>query len=111
MKSKALSNQDGVRQCVVGRQPFHVGNIYAKLIPSEHGGELDRYVVFSYGGHFPLYVYEGGVWYENEDWGSATTSRHRSKARPSAETVVMPSKRMRQLVAHGIAGVAAGVEL
>jgi hypothetical protein len=42
------------------------------------------YVVFSYGDHWPLYVYEkvGGTWLENEDKFSRTTSKHRGQVRP-----------------------------
>ena len=43
------------------------------------------YVVYSYGYHFPMYVYdrEHGKWVGNKDKYSRTTSNHQSKARPS----------------------------
>ncbi len=43
------------------------------------------YVVYSYGYHFPLYVYDKvlSVWYENTDKYSVTTSKHKSQLRPS----------------------------
>jgi hypothetical protein len=41
------------------------------------------YVVFSYGGHWPLLVNKDGVWYQNSDKYSASTSRHLSQARRS----------------------------
>lgn len=40
------------------------------------------YVVYSYGTHWPLYVWTGFDWFENEDYYSRTTTRHRSNARP-----------------------------
>ena len=43
------------------------------------------YAVYSYGHHFPMYVYdyESQTWIGNKDKYSRTTSAHQSKARPS----------------------------
>lgn len=42
------------------------------------------YIVYSYGPHWPLYIYcpETDQWFENEDRASVTTSHHRTYARP-----------------------------
>lgn len=42
------------------------------------------YVVYSYGGHWPLWVYDwrADQWYENADTYGNTTSRHKSATRP-----------------------------
>lgn len=42
------------------------------------------YVVYSYGHHWPLFVYEkiGGTWMVNEDKASRTTSKHRGQVWP-----------------------------
>lgn len=40
------------------------------------------YVVYSYGEHWPLYVWDGFDWFENEDKYSRTTTHHRGYARP-----------------------------
>lgn len=52
----------------------------------------DTYAVFSYGPHWPLYIWRNGVWFENEDRYSVngdrysvTTSRHRTYAHPRGE--------------------------
>ena len=44
-----------------------------------------QYVVYSYGEHFPMYVYnyDAGVWLGNSDKYSRTTSKHQSISRPS----------------------------
>lgn len=44
----------------------------------------DLYVVYSYGYHWPLYVYdfETQKWYGNEDKYSVTTSRHATQTNP-----------------------------
>jgi hypothetical protein len=46
------------------------------------------YVVFSYGQHWPLFVFEkiGGTWMVNEDKFSRTTSKHRGQAHPREGT-------------------------
>ena len=44
------------------------------------------YVVYSYGRHFPIYLYLNGVWYENTDKYSVSTSKHQTQARPEAST-------------------------
>jgi hypothetical protein len=42
------------------------------------------YVVYSYGGHWPLWVYDwrANQWYENVDTYGNTTGRHKSATRP-----------------------------
>ena len=45
------------------------------------------YVVYSYGYHFPIYIWLDGVWYENTDKYSVSTSKHQTQARPDALTV------------------------
>ena len=39
-------------------------------------------MVYSYGPHWPLYIYDGCTWYENASRITPSTSRHRSQARP-----------------------------
>jgi len=45
------------------------------------------YVVYSYGHHFPMYVYDYTTreWYENSDKYSPTTSKHQTQCRPRFE--------------------------
>lgn len=46
------------------------------------------FVVYSYGAHWPLFVYDAALstWYENEDRASRTTSKHRSQTHPLTNT-------------------------
>lgn len=46
------------------------------------------YVVYSYGSHWPLFMYNAAtcLWYENEDKYSVTTSRHHGYAHPHFPT-------------------------
>ena len=47
----------------------------------------DLYVVYSYGYHFPMYIYDrqAGIWIGSNDRHSVSTTRHQSHCRPSAE--------------------------
>ena len=56
--------------------PFKGSNPYGETLPN--GG----FVVYSYGPHWPLYIYDGCTWYENASRVSPSTTRHRSQARP-----------------------------
>lgn len=83
--SKATPRING-RHCrpfVQDRKAFTNSN--GQLYAVKHTPLL--YVVYSYGEHWPLFVWDGFDWYENEDSYSPTTSRHRSNANPYAPTI------------------------
>jgi hypothetical protein len=46
----------------------------------------EMFVVYSYGDHWPLFVWYGSEWFQNEEKFSMTTSHHRSYAHPHTET-------------------------
>lgn len=88
--TKRVANSDA-RRCVQNLEEFKGSNTYAEwlLFP-------ERYVVYSYGDHWPLFIYEDGKWYENADKYSRTTSKHHGQLRPlyatekhSADDMVM----------------------
>lgn len=58
------------------------------------------YVVYSYGRHWPLYVYdkESDTWYENMDVRSGTTRRHKTQAHPGCPTVLMDCQEILEFV-------------
>ena len=67
------------RSLVENRQAFKGSNTFA-----EHRGvDLETYVVYSYGYHFPIFVYKSGHWYENQEKYSVTTSKQMSQLRPA----------------------------
>lgn len=107
-----IANKD-CRTHVQHRQAFTANNIFAEYIThNANGDQLDtcRYVVYSYGKHFPMYIYEGGVWYANCDKYSPTTSKHQTQANPClGQTIPTPmdTKQMLTIVRYGIAGLAA----
>ena len=67
------------RPLVNSRTPFTANNLFAE----RHG---EDYFVFSYGHHWILFAYVDGIWYENKDKYSVSTSRHHSQAHPLCET-------------------------
>ena len=111
------SNKD-CRTLVQQRNAFTANNIFAEYVTRNADGQpLDtcRYVVYSYGKHFPMYIYEGGAWYANCDKYSPSTSRHQSQANPclgQSEPIPMTTEQMHTIVRYGIAGLAAkGIDI
>jgi hypothetical protein len=90
-----------VQQC----KPFQGSNIYGRTVS-------DRYVVYSYGEHFPMFIKTHGRWYENADRYSlgdkfsTSTARHRSLAHPSSHTVKLSTEQMIQLAEGGYTALA-----
>jgi len=62
------------------------------------------YVVYSYGYHFPIYVYDYDMreWYANSNKYSVTTSRHQSQCRPRFEIArEFNTEDLKKLIARG----------
>lgn len=112
MKPIKTSNADA-RTHVQSQTPFDGSNTYARILPPDADCLNTRYVVYSYGVHFPIFIAETTEdgrtdWYENADRYSVTTSKHRSQLHPHTTTVPMTTERMKTLARYGIAGVAVG---
>lgn len=67
----------------------------------------DRYVVYSYSSHWPLFVWANGRWFENNDRYSVTTSKHQSQAHPHEPTILLNREQMVELASTGLAAVTA----
>ena len=92
-----------VKEC----KPFNGNNLFAvRLLAQPEVNLTERYVVYSYGTHWPLFINQDGIWYENADRYSPTTSKHRSQAHPLTDTMPMTNAAMRRIVEDGIAGLA-----
>lgn len=60
------------------------------------------YTVYSYGYHFPMYIYDEDVeWLGNESKWGTTTSRHQSKCRPNNVRVWLNTEQMQEVLRHG----------
>ena len=56
------------------------------------------YVVYSYGYHYPMFIYEHGQWYENGDRYSVTTERQKRVLRPVKDTIKVSTRAMKQIL-------------
>jgi len=65
------------REFVKKRLVFAGNNIFSEKLAK-------GYVVYSYGTHYPMYVYSTitKTWYSNKDRYSVTTSKHKSQCSP-----------------------------
>jgi hypothetical protein len=93
------------RSYVTARLPFKGSNLNGEwvkpLTALRNETDKQQYVVYSYGQHFPVYVYSEGMWFENEDKYSRTTARHLSQARPTDKTILLSTRAMIALVVEG----------
>jgi hypothetical protein len=100
MSATTLGN---ARKEVNGRRQFFVRN------PSTRNGSVfseakeNMYVVYSYGYHFPMYVYDYaiGKWIGNNDKYSVTTTRQQSKTRPDNVSFWMGTQEMNAMITRG----------
>ena len=58
------------------------------------------YVVFSYGEHYPMFIYDPSTqtWYENTTRWSVTTSKHRMQSHPLTDTEKRSNEEMKDLI-------------
>jgi hypothetical protein len=101
-----VSNKNA-RDCVNALAEFEGSNTFSKWYSfDEYARKL--YVVYSYGRHFPMYVYddEQDKWIGNKDKFSQSTSRHQSLLRPSDGVEMwLNTEGLRELINnHGLVG-------
>lgn len=85
------------RPLVQRRQEFTGSNLFARYV-----GEL--YVVYSYGTHWPLWVYDTQInrWLENTSKYSQTTSVHKTRTNPyPVDPICLPKNDISSVVLHG----------
>lgn len=73
------TSNGGSSQYVRQHLPFKASNLWAEWVQGE-----TRYVVYSYGRHWPLFVYDKqtNVWFENASKYSVSTSRQKAQCHP-----------------------------
>jgi hypothetical protein len=97
MERIANSNARGY---VSSHKPFKGSNLFAQW-----EGD-DRYVVYSFGTHYPMFIWTQGAWFENEDKYSRTTSKHRSQTHPHSPTILLATAWMKELAEQGYPSIA-----
>lgn len=90
------------RPYVQRREPFKNSNgqLYAEWLGLDGRENSEaRYCVYSYGPHWPLFIYVPHVntWFENKDKYGPTTSKHRTQTHPHCDTVSLTFDQMKLL--------------
>lgn len=101
--TKPIKTSNGkCRTHVQNREVFKANNIFAERSQSLNGEAT--YTVYSYGYHFPLFVYHEptGTWFENSNRYSVSTSKHRSQAHPLTQTIKANTHQLDKLLALGL---------
>ena len=103
MKPERIANRD-CREYVQNRHAFVGSNLYAehRVVGTYPHSDCHHYTVYSYGYHFPMFIYVEGVgWFENEDKYSRSTSKHYVQAHPHAQTRKLSTRAMEYLDNRG----------
>jgi hypothetical protein len=85
------SNRDASKYVGL-RIPFKGNNTFGE----RYGSEV--YVAYSYGYHFPMYVYAWGEWYRNTDKYSPTTSKQQTQLHPGIEMEGRNTKELQNII-------------
>ena len=80
---------------------FEASNTYGVWYADSY--ENARYVVYSYGTHWPMFIFDGEKWYENGDRASKTTSKHKNQLHPLCETEIRAVDDMCEIANRGVA--------
>lgn len=97
---KLANNQ--VRDAVNERRDF-MNNNQTLYSASNWRDDDGLYVVYSYGNHYPAYVYDYGTktWFGNETKSSRTTERHKTQARPDGYIDWCSTSYLQSIIRHG----------
>ena len=77
-----IANRDA-RDFGESKEEFKANNLFAEF---NHKG---HYVVYSYGYHFPMFVFHKELgWIENDDKYSVSTSKQQTQARPDVKIAI-----------------------
>jgi hypothetical protein len=83
-----MSKPKNLDECVElarKKEPFTFNNVYSIARAGKANVmQPPTYTVYSYGGHYPMYVYdyEACQWYGNADKSTNTTQRHKKRFEP-----------------------------
>jgi hypothetical protein len=110
-----MSKPKNLQECaelVRKKEPFTFNNMYGQLRNEHMIGSLSApptYTVYSYGGHYPMYVYdyEACQWYGNADKSTATTERHKNLVRPYSVAQWVDNNTLQRIAYGGIVNTTA----
>ena len=93
------------RDMVNSLEEFQGSNMFARWLSKAKDNQV--YVVYSYGSHFPMYIYDDKEqkWVGNKDKYSRSTTRHQSQGRPSEVDLWLNTNEMQEVINnYGIVG-------
>jgi hypothetical protein len=103
-----MSKPKNLDECVEltrKKEEFKFNNVYA-LYREANALRIEpsTYTVYSYGQHYPMYVYdyEACQWYGNEDKSTPTTQRHKSRFKPYSVAQWVSTETLMSIALHGI---------
>jgi hypothetical protein len=83
--------------------PFKASNLYAQWVYPDNEEEPAQYVVYSWGPHFPLFIYDvpQKQWFRNESGTTQSTNAHRWDARLIVAYMQLDCDTMLDIVTEG----------
>ena len=98
-----MSRPTNLDDCVAlarKKEPFTFNHVFSVLTQRGH----TTYTIYSYGSHYPMYVYdyEACQWYGNADKSTQTTMRHMSKFKPYSVAQWVDTETLSNISIHGI---------
>lgn len=105
-----MSKPKNLDECVDlarNRKPFNHTNVFGTFRNEridEPYKKPPTYTVYSYGLHYPMYVYdyEACQWYGNADKSTPTTQRHKSRFKPHSIAQWVDTETLSRIAIHGI---------
>lgn len=108
-----MSKPKNLDECVElarKKEPFSFNNVFSDFRPEHIATRCPpRYVVFSYGYHYPMYVYdyEACQWYGNADKSTPTTQRHKTRFEPYSVAQWVDTDTLTRIATSGIVNATA----
>jgi uncharacterized protein (UPF0333 family) len=56
------------------------------------------YIVYSYGKHFPMYLFDGLHWYGNSDKFSSSTSKQQTQLHPNKTIIWLTTDELKRII-------------
>ena len=97
------TNQDAY-SAVMAKEKFTASNMFAEWISRSWEDKVrDLYVVYSYGYHFPMWVWDDSIkeWVGNKDKYSRSTTKQQSQTRPDNIKTWLDTDEIKRLVVCG----------
>ena len=89
---------------VMAKEKFTASNLFGEWVTCWNDGvHNELFVVYSYGYHFPMWIWDENVkeWVGNSDKYSRSTTRQQSQTKPANVSAWYSTEQMKRLVGFG----------